>query len=107
MLRLPTPATIATDGLRVTVDALGYLPPHHDLQRAFVSVRGTPLAQWRLEGGGYGGLAVHVPRALLSPGAPTELVIDLPDAISPNAVLPGSGDPRRLGIGIRRITLAH
>ncbi len=107
VLRLPPVNIGASRFLSVALDALGYRPPGRAPQRVFVSVKGRRLGEWRLEGGGYGGLQVLVPAGLLDAGRPVELTLDLPDALSPNAVLPGSGDPRRLGIGVRRITLAH
>lgn len=107
VLRLPVPVVEPDGFVNVTLDGLGYQPPGHAPQRAVVSVRGRTLARWRLEGGGYQGLPVAVPAELLTPDAPLELAIDLPDALSPNAVTPGAGDPRLLGIGIRKITLAH
>ncbi len=107
VLRLPHADVPPGASLSVSLDALGYQPPRRPPQRAFVSVRGRRLAEWRLDGGGYHGLQVAVPSDLLTSGAPLEVAIDLPDALSPNDVLPGSGDPRRLGIGVRRITLAH
>ncbi len=106
VLRLPRPAGPA-ERLTVTLDGLGYQPAGRPPQRAFVSVAGTRLATWSLDGAGYRPLRVSAPGAPGPPGAPLELVIDLPDALSPDAVLAGSGDPRRLGIGVRRITLAH
>ena len=65
------------------------------------------LAEWRLEGEGYLPLQVSLPAEQLSPGRPVDVVFDLPDIVSPNEAQPGSGDPRRLGMGVRRVTLAH
>ena len=107
VLRLPHPALAHGEYLIVTLDGLGFQPPGRGPQRAYVSTAGVRLAEWRLDGGGYRGLAVVVPANLLRPDAPLELTLDLPDALSPNSVTPGSGDPRRLGVGIRGVTLAH
>ena len=107
VLRLPRPDVPAGGSVTVAVEAMGYAPPGRAAQRAFVSISGRRLAEWRLDADGYRTLQVSAPAALLAPGAPLDVVIDLPDALSPNDVLPGSGDPRRLGVGIRRITLAH
>ena len=106
VLRLDHPSLQPGAFLSVSLEALGYQPPRHTPERAFVSVGGKRLAEWRLDGGGYHGLQVSVPAELLIPNRQLEVVLDLPDALSPNDVLPGSGDPRRLGIGIRRITRA-
>ena len=107
VLRLPRPDVPTGGGLVVSVEAIGYQPSGRVPQRAFVSIGGRRLAEWRLDGGGYKTLQVAAPADLLPPGRPVDVVIDLPDAISPNAVLPGSGDARMLGIGLRRVTLSH
>ncbi len=107
VLRLPRPDRLAGGWLTVSLEGLGYQPGDRAPQRAYASVAGRRLATWSLEGGGYRSLQVSAPVELLPPGRPVEVVIDLPDALSPNAALPGSGDPRVLGLGLRRITLAH
>lgn len=107
VLRLPVPPLLDARRLGVVLEAIGYQPAGRAPQRVEVSVDGRRLAEWRLEGGGYQGRRVSVPADLLAPGRPLELVLDLPDAVSPDAVRPGSGDPRRLGVGVRRIALDH
>ena len=107
VLRLPHPELPPGAYLTVTLDALGYQPPGRAAQRAYVSVKGRPLAEWRMEGGGYHGLQVAVPSELLDAGRPLDITLDLPDIVSPDEVLPGSGDARRLGIGVRGVRSAH
>ena len=104
---LARPTASRGSALRVSLQALGYQPEGRAAQRAYVSVNGRRLAEWRLDGGGYHGLAASIPAELVAPGSPLDVVIDLPDALSPNAVQPASHDSRLLGIGIRSVTLAH
>ena len=105
-LRLPHP-DLSGGGVTVTLEALSFQPEGREPQRAYLSVRGERLVTWRVESGGYHGFQVAVPARLLDRGKPFDLVIDLPDAVSPESVLPGSGDPRLLGIGVKSASIAH
>ena len=107
VLRVPHPDLPPGSFLSVTLDALSYQPPGRGPQRALVSVQGQALGQLSVRGGGYQAARITVPSELLKPGQPLEVVLDLPDRLSPNSVTPGAGDPRTLGIGLRRLSLAH
>ncbi len=102
VLRLPAVAAAPGTPVLMSLEALGYIPPGRAPQRAQVSVRGRRLIEWRLEDGGYSGYRVTIPADLLDPRAPLEVVIDLPDAVSPDVVVGVGYDSRRLGIGVRR-----
>ena len=107
VLRMSHPDLPPGAFLSVTLDALGYQPTGRKPQRALVSVGGQAVGALSLEGGGYRGLRVTVPSELLKPGRPLDLVLDLPDRLSPDSVTPGAGDARSLGMGLRRMSLAH
>ena len=106
VLRLPHPDLPHSGVLTVSLDALTYQPPGRAPQRVRVSLPDGPVTELVISGGEYATAELRLPAGRLRPG-PVELTLDFPDALSPNAVLPGSGDPRRLGIGVRRVTLAH
>lgn len=107
VLRLPHPEVPDQGTLVLTLEALSFAPEPREPQRARVSVGGERITEWRLEGGGYHGFQAAIPARLLRKGEPLDIVIDLPDAISPEELTPGAGDRRKLGIGVRSITLAH
>lgn len=102
VLRLPPVDADPSKPLLISLESLGYTPPGRATQRAWVSVRGRRLAEWKLEEGGYYGYRVSVPADLVERGRPLDLTFDLPDAVSPDVVVGTGYDPRLLGIGVRR-----
>lgn len=97
-LRLP-------DGLQGDVNlSLGvqaYVPPGHDPQRVRVRTGNALLGEWVV--GGSTTVELSVPASAVVDSV-VELTFELPDAISP-ADAGVSTDPRKLGVGLRSITL--
>ena len=106
VLRLPTAGATTDRPLLISLEALGYMAPGRAPQRAWVSVGGRRLAEWKLDEVYYG-QHVAVPADLVSPGRPIDLVIDLPDAVSPATAIGSGADTRRLGIGIKHAILSQ
>jgi hypothetical protein len=84
------------DASLVAINAFSYNRPNHRGQRVMASYAGQSLATWQVVDGVY---YVRLPY-----GA-DELVLTLPDAVAPAAIVPGNTDSRRLGIAVRSISI--
>lgn len=105
VLRVSAPAVAAGGALKVSLDALAYLPKGKTFQRVDVSVGSERITELKLVRAGYQPMAVSVPGRLIHAGQPVDLTFDLPDALSPAAVEPGSTDNRLLGMGLKSVTI--
>lgn len=105
VLRLPHPDVPAGGVLKLTLDALTYLPKKMRSQRADVSIGGERVAELKLVSVGYQPVGLTIPGRLIQAGKPLELAFDLPDAVAPASVDPATTDKRPLGLGLRSVTV--
>jgi hypothetical protein len=99
---LPVPTAVPPTGsMMVQIEGLAYAPPPSDGQRVEVALDGKRLATWQVGGGPYGVYHVIIPRAAVQ-GETLRLSLGFPDARSP-----GAPDYRKLGMGVRRLTISH
>jgi hypothetical protein len=106
-LQLPVATAAVASGrdLELTIDANAFGNPEHPRQSARMIVNDEDMGGFSWEvADGTQSVAVKIPRRVALKQNPVTLVLDLTDAISPEA-LGFSHDPRKLGLGIRGITL--
>ncbi len=71
------------------------------MQRMIASLNGGPLGTWTVDRDGFVPITIAIPGADVS--RDNVLRLELPDAASPHAVQPHSGDRRELGVAVRTI----
>lgn len=105
VLRLPHVDVPAGGALKISLEALTYLPKPRTFQRADVSVGGERIAELKLVSVGYQPVSLTVPARVIRAGEPLDLTFDLPDAASPSTITPGSPEKRLLGMGLKSVTV--
>lgn len=106
-LAFPAPDPSGLVSVVLELEALGFSSPNLDTQQVDVIVNDARLVGWRVTSERYLTYSVAIPPRLIVPKQPLVVRLALPNAASPAETIPGAVDHRRLGIGIRRITLSH
>jgi hypothetical protein len=95
---LDLPVNMEWNGVELEIKGAPYLPPGSKNQRMAFSVHGNKVKE--LFVASESEIVIHLSRAMFGDGR-VELIIDLPDAVSPSTV--GATDPRVLGFGFHTL----
>ena len=87
----------------MSVELQAYIPVSTGEQRVVVSVAGVPLEIWSMTSAGFGTHTVTVPAARLTRDS-IDLSLEIAWPTSPHEET-GTGDLRKLGIGIRKLSV--